>query len=116
MRLSSAPTTNSAFARIHISSINITPVDPAARPTLLASDGQAIIIAAHPILEAHIAPAGRELTLFGMPGNYQLEVNTNFLENVWRRRAVVAIPSNYFRLVQIGSNPTTNVPAIFRLR
>jgi hypothetical protein len=116
LRLSTALTTNSAFARIHVSSLNITPVDPAAQPTLLGSDGQIVIAAQHPLLEAHMTPTGRELTLYGLPGNFQLEVNTNFLENIWRRRAIVAIPSNYFRLVPIGNNPTTNVPAIFRLR
>jgi len=116
LHLTTGPAPVTSLARLQVGSLNITPIDPTARPTLLGTAGQAIIIGTRPLLDAHFNSGGRELTLFGLPGNYQLEYVTNLTQTTWTRRAIVNIPTNYSRLVPLGNNPSTNGPAYFRLR
>jgi acid phosphatase type 7 len=115
LRLVTAPITNTTVVPLRVASINLTPINSAAAPTLLASNGQVIIVGTRPLLDAHFTPlGGREVTIFAVPGSYNLDFSTNLAEGIWRRRAVVGVTSNLFRAVATGNNPPTNLPGFFR--
>lgn len=112
-----SPLTNTTIVPLRVTSLNITPVDSAATPTILGSHGQVVIIGTRPLLEAHFnAQGGRELTLFARQGTYFLEYTLDLTSPTWTRRGQVAVTSNLFRLIPTANTPPTNQNGFFRIR
>ncbi|HZO85695.1 MAG TPA: immunoglobulin domain-containing protein, partial [Verrucomicrobiae bacterium] len=118
LRMAARPLTDSAAVLLRIDSLNATPVSGDITPTMLANDGQVVIVGTRPLLEAHLTPQGaRELTLYARPGLYQLQWATNLVNPVtWRLRGNATINSNLFLLIRPANTPPTNMPGFFRVR
>jgi hypothetical protein len=117
LRLVSVPITNTTVVPLQVTSLSITPTNPAAAPTLVTSNGQIIVAGSRPLMEARLTPqGGREVTIIGAPASYNLEYSTNLADPVWRPRGLISVNSNLFRSLNTGNNPPTNGPAFFRAR
>jgi hypothetical protein len=119
LRFAAWPLTNSISVPLRITSLTATPATEGTAPTMIASNGNIVIVGSRPLVHARFNPLGhREVAVYGRTGNYTLQFSTNLADlNSWRNRGNLRITNNLTTVVPIlGNNPSTNLPIFFRAR